>query len=275
MTRRIVLVGATSGMGRSLARSLAEQAGNELVLVGRAQERVAALAVEIPSATVLALDVSTRAGSKALVDVVRERWGRLDVLVNNAGVMTRTRQATSDGLECNLAVHHLAPYWVTTGLLDQLHAARGRVVNVNSAGHAAPMRGPGPVEIDFEDLQSTRGFDPFLVYSRSKLANLLFSYELARREPGVTVAALHPGVVRTRLGREFPKVQVAMVHALALSADQGAAAIRALVDRADLPSGSYFDRFRQAPSSAASYRIDDALRLWRLTGELTRELERR
>lgn len=116
--------------------------------------------------------------------------------------MSRRRRVTAEGMELNLAVHHLAPFSVTGALLPLLRSGDGRVVNVSSAGHAAPMRGAGPVDIRFDDLQSERSYDPFLAYSRSKLANLLFTYELALRHPELTVAAVHPGVVRMSLTRD-------------------------------------------------------------------------
>ena len=271
--RRTVVVGATSGMGDALARGLADDPDRDLILVGRDPDRATALATQLRSATVLALDVATYAGAQALISAVQERWDRVDVLVNNAGVMTRVRRETADGMELNLAVHHLAPFWITTGLAEQLRKSRGRVVNVNSAGHAAPMEGHGPVELDFNDLHSRRDFDPFMAYSRSKLANLLFTYELARREPHILATALHPGVVRTRLGREFPRWQVALIHATALSPRQGAGAIQALVEREDIPTASYFDRLHQSRSSAASYRAADAARLWEHTNDITARLK--
>src|SRR5947199_300916 len=106
--------------------------------------------------------------------------------------MTPRREVTAEGFELNIAVHHLAPFSLTGQLLPLLHKGDGRVVNVNSEGHRAPLRGSGPVLIPFDDLQSSRGFNAFLVYSHTKLANLLFTYELHRRHPELTVVALHP-----------------------------------------------------------------------------------
>ncbi|TDO54564.1 short subunit dehydrogenase [Kribbella sp. VKM Ac-2527] len=193
---------------------------------------------------------------------------RVDVLINNAGVMTRTRQETAEGIELNLAVHHLAPWSMTANLLPLMRPG-SRVVNVNSEGHRSPMRG-GPVRIDpddFASLNSEHDFDPFLTYSRTKLANLLFSYELQRRRPELAVTALHPGVVRTDLGRQFPKLQVAAIHAFALSARRGAEPVVRLAVGPEVPSG-YYERFTPVRSSPASYDESLARRLWVTTEKL-------
>jgi NAD(P)-dependent dehydrogenase (short-subunit alcohol dehydrogenase family) len=186
--------------------------------------------------------------------------------VNNAGVMTPTRQVTGDGVELNLAVHHLAP-WSMTALLLPLIPAGGRIVNVNSEGHRSPMRG-GVVRIDPERLEDgPESFDPFLTYSRTKLANLLFTYELQRRRPELSVVAVHPGMVRTDLGRQFPKLQVAAVQAFALSARRGAEPVVRLAIGDEAPTG-YYDRFTRVRSSATSYDEDLAQRVWVATEKL-------
>jgi retinol dehydrogenase 12 len=152
----------------------------------------------------------------------------LDALVNNAGVMIPTRQTTSEGIELNFAVHHLAPYSMTSRLLPLLHAGSGRVVNVNSEGHQAPLFGGGPVRIDLGDLNMEHGYHPYLAYSATKLANLLFSYELQRRHPELSVVAVQPGMVRTDLGRHWPRIQVAAMHAMSIPAGKGAAPVISL-----------------------------------------------
>jgi retinol dehydrogenase 12 len=109
---------------------------------------------------------------------------------------------------------------MTSKLLPLLARDAARVVNVNSEGHRAPLFGGGAVRIDFDDLDSVHGYDPFLAYSRTKLANLLFSYELQRRHPELSVAAVHPGMVRTDLGRHWPRIQVAAMHLMSISAQR-------------------------------------------------------
>ncbi|MEO3890477.1 SDR family NAD(P)-dependent oxidoreductase [Nonomuraea sp. B5E05] len=157
--RTIVLVGATSGLGRLAARRLAA-AGHRMVLIGRNTDRAASLARELPAATVITADVATGAGVARAAEQVAETVDLVDTLVNNAGVMVPERRITAEGMELNFAVHHLAPYSLTSHLLPLLRKGLGRVINVNSEGHRAPLRGPGPVELDFEDLQSSKVYDP-------------------------------------------------------------------------------------------------------------------
>ncbi|MFK4086539.1 SDR family NAD(P)-dependent oxidoreductase [Kribbella sp. NPDC020789] len=261
----IVVVGATSGIGRRVAEGLAA-GGHRLYLVGRDPDRVQALRKRLPTATVIAADVATTAGVEQVAAHVASA-GQIDVLVNNAGVMTPTRQESADGVELNLAVHHLAP-WSTVALLAPLIPAGGRVVNVNSEGHRSPMRG-GFVRIDPDRLaDGPEAFDPFLTYSRSKLANLLFTYELQRRRPDWNVVAVHPGVVRTDLGRQFPRWQVAAITALALPARKGAEPIIRLATGDEPPTG-YYDRFSKVRSSPLSYDEELARRVWAATEELS------
>ncbi|MEU6645753.1 SDR family NAD(P)-dependent oxidoreductase [Saccharomonospora sp. NPDC046836] len=258
----VVLAGATSGLGRQAALQLAKD-GHELTFIGRNRERGERLARETGGRFIRA-DLSTLEG----VEHVAATVSQVDVLINNAGVMTRRREVTAEGFELNLAVHHLAPFSLTSRLLPLLRRGEGRVVNVNSEGHRAPMRGSGPVLINFDDLQSERSFDPFLTYSRTKLANLLFTYELHRRHPELTVAAVHPGVVRTDLGRQFPRALVALFHITALSARQGAAPVVELATSPDIANGAYYSRFTNTRSSPASYDVGTARRLWEVTEEL-------
>ncbi|GAA3734081.1 SDR family NAD(P)-dependent oxidoreductase [Plantactinospora mayteni] len=261
----IVLVGATSGLGRQAAGSLAA-AGHRLILVGRDPARAARLGRAVPAAHLVVADVATLDGVERVAREVYAVTDRVDVLVNNAGVMLPRRQETAEGMELNFAVHHLAPYSVTGRLLPLL--AGGRVVNVNSEGHRAPLRGDGPARIDFADLQARRAYDPFLVYSRTKLANLLFSYELQRRNPELAVVAVHPGMVRTDLGRHFPRIQVALVGAFSSSAAHGAKPVVRLATAPDVQRGAYYDRFTPIASSSASYDLETAARLWAETEKL-------
>lgn len=199
-SRTVALIGATSGLGRAAADQLTKD-GHNLVLVGRDPKRVRRLAEQLPTAIVIGADISNTAGIDHAVTHITGAVDHLDALINNAGVMIPTRQTTSEGIEMNFAVHHLAPYSMTSRLLPQLVRGAGRVVNVNSEGHRAPLFGGGMVRMDFDDLGTENGYDPFLTYSRTKLANLLFSYELQRRHPELSVVAVHPGMVRTDLGR--------------------------------------------------------------------------
>lgn len=264
----IVLVGATSGIGRQAAIQLAAQ-GHDLILAGRDAARGAQVAAET-AGTFVQADISTLEGVERLATHVRKNAPRVDVLVNNAGVMTPRRRTTAEGNELNFAVHHLAPFSVTSRLLPLLRKGEGRVVNVNSEGHRMPLRGAGPVTIRFDDLQSERDFDPFLVYSRTKLANLLFTYELHRRHDELRVVALHPGMVRTDLARSWPRWQVALAGLVmpGLPAGAGAKPVVRLATAGDVEFGRYYDRFTPVSSSSASYDEQTASRLWEVTEKL-------
>ncbi|HEY1625705.1 MAG TPA: SDR family NAD(P)-dependent oxidoreductase [Streptosporangiaceae bacterium] len=265
--RTIVIIGATSGLGRHAARQLGA-AGNRLVLVGRDRRRAEELRAELPAADVITSDVATLDGAETVAKRVGDAVGAVDTLVNNAGVIVPDRRTTSEDMELNLAVHHLAPYSMTSLLLPLLRAGDGRIVNVNSEGHRAALFRSGPIELDVTDLNSERGYDPFLVYSRTKLANLMFTYELHRRYPELTAVAVHPGMVRTDLGREFPRLQVAAMHAISMSARKGAAPVVALATEPGIAGGTYYDRSTPTRSSPASYDRDTAGRLWAETERL-------
>jgi len=265
--RTIALIGATSGLGRAAADQLTQE-GHKLLLIGRDPKRVQRLAKQLPSAVVIGADVSTIAGVDHAAAQIGNAVDHLDALVNNAGVMIRTRQTTSEGVELNFAVHHLAPYSLTGRLLPLLVRGAGRVVNVNSEGHRAPLFGGGSIRIDFDDLGSNQGYDPFLAYSRTKLANLLFSYELQRRHPQLSVVAVHPGMVRTDLGRRWPRIQVAMMHAISISACKGAEPVASLATTPAVERGAYYNRFTATRSSSESYDQNVARRLWEATEAL-------
>jgi NAD(P)-dependent dehydrogenase (short-subunit alcohol dehydrogenase family) len=263
--RTIALIGATSGLGRAAADQLAQD-GHNLILVGRDPKRVQRLAKQLPNAVVIGADVSTIAGVNHATTQISNDVDHLDALVNNAGVMIPTRQTTtSEGAELNFAVHHLAPYSMTSKLLPLLVRGAGRVVNVNSEGHRAPLFGGGSVRIDFDDLGSDHGYDPFLAYSRTKLANLLFSYELQRRHPELSVVAVHPGMARTDLGRHWPGIQVAAMHAMSISAREGAEPVVSLATAPAVERGAYYNRFTATRSSPESYDNVVARRLWEVT----------
>lgn len=201
MQGKVALVtGGTSGIGKATATALAAM-GAEVVVVGRNPERGEEAAAEIRARTGgrvdLALyDLSVQAQVRALAGEFRRRYDRLDVLVNNAGLVQSERTETPDGLETTLATNHLAPFLLTNLLRDMLEeSAPSRVVTVSSE---AERWG----NIDFDDLQSRRKYRGFPVYGMTKLANIMFTYELAERlkGTGVTATCMHPGAVNTRFG---------------------------------------------------------------------------
>lgn len=284
--RTIVLVGATSGIGRMAARQLSAE-GHRLILVGRNQGRGKALVAELhragssvvsrPPAVFIAGDVSTRAGIEAVVQEIRTHTDTVDTLVNNAGVMLGHRQLTAEGLEMNFAVHHLAPYTMTALLLPLLERGDGRIVNTNSEGHRMTMSGAGGIDVDFSDLQSERQYSMFLTYSRTKLANLLFTYEFHRRFPQFTIVAVHPGVVRSRLMRGVRNPALWLLNkvgrVLLMRPSQGARPIVRLATAAVVENGRYYDRFVATSSSAQSMSLLTAKRLWDVTERLRGPVE--
>ena len=205
--RVCVVTGATRGIGRATAERLAEL-GATLVLVCRRLEEGEGVAREIASAQggkpalVVTADLSSQRSVRDAAELIRAAHGQLHVLVNNAGLIPKQRETTVDGLEMQFAVNHLAYFLLTNLLLDRLvDGAPSRVVNVSSGAHQGGR-------LDFSDLQSERRYDPVRVYGRTKLANVLFTYELARRlgDTGVTANCLHPGVVATKLMADYMNV---------------------------------------------------------------------
>ena len=205
MTGRTVLVtGGSGGIGRATALGLAAM-GAHLAITGRDRRRTEDAAREIRAAgsgqvDVFVADLSSQSQVRRLAGEVLQTLSRIDVLVNNAGGYWNTRHVTADGLERTFAINHLAPFLLTNLLLDRLKdSAPARVVTVSSNVQAIGR-------IDFEDLQGERSYSGARAYNQSKLANVLFTYELARKLQAtlVTANALHPGVVRTSFGAEDP-----------------------------------------------------------------------
>jgi NAD(P)-dependent dehydrogenase (short-subunit alcohol dehydrogenase family) len=271
-----VITGATSGIGEVTARELA-RAGARVIVVGRSPERCAATVERIRGQTgataveSLVADLSSQADARRLAERIRERCNRLDVLVNNAGGMYLDRRETVDGIELTLALNHLSYFLLTNELLPLLKAsAPARIVNVASEAHKG-------VSIDFADIQGRRRYRGWRAYQQSKLANILFTYELARRldGTGVTVNTLHPGFVRTGFFREMTGWKGwAIRRAAAIAAiapEQGA---RTLIYLATSPevagvTGRYFVKEKPAASSSASRDQGVAQRLWRVSEALT------
>jgi NAD(P)-dependent dehydrogenase (short-subunit alcohol dehydrogenase family) len=299
MTGKTCLVtGATAGIGLVTARELARQ-GARVVLVGRDPARcgaaVAAIQRETGNVSVAALpaDLSAQAEVRRLAREVLERFDRLDVLVNNAGAMYAQRRESVDGIELTLALNHLGYFLLTNHLLDRLESsAPARIVNVSSDAHRivkrfnmedpqARARGPwSSGKSGLTDLLFTLGapmaHPAFVQYGQTKLANLLFTYELARRleGTGVTANALHPGFVATRFmdgNGLFGWFMRRWAGLLAMSPEEGAKTSVYLASSPEVEgvSGRYFVRQKPAVSSPGSRDEEDACRLWRLSEELT------
>jgi NAD(P)-dependent dehydrogenase (short-subunit alcohol dehydrogenase family) len=268
-----VVTGATSGIGKAAATALAGL-GATVVLVGRDRGRTEAVAAEIGSAG--ASPPQTQIADLASMEQVRglaERLAgleRIDVLINNAGLVLRERRITPDGFEHVFAVNHLAPFLLTNLLLPKLTgSAPARVVTVTSDAHSA-------ARLDLDDPNLERGWDSWRSYANSKLANILFTRELARRldGTGVTANCAHPGVVRTGFGRDarpLLKLGITIGRAFMLSPERGADTIVYLAsspDVAEQTGGYYVKRQLREPSAAA--RDDAAARkLWEISEKMT------
>jgi NAD(P)-dependent dehydrogenase (short-subunit alcohol dehydrogenase family) len=275
----VVITGGNAGIGKEAAVGLA-RAGATVVITARDADRGRAALEEIrervdgADVAVMELDLASLASVERFADDVLDRYDRLDVLVNNAGLVMSRRTATEDGFETTFGVNHLGHFALTNLLLDRLRTNPdgARVVNVSSHGHKLARRG-----LDFDDLQSTRAYSAFPVYCRSKLANVLFTRELGRRLAGdaVTVNALHPGFVRTDFGRDGDSsglyaLGTRLGTPFALSPAKGArtSVYLASSPEVDRVTGGYFFKCRPAQPSGAARDDDAARRLWDQSIEL-------
>ncbi|HEV3162544.1 MAG TPA: SDR family oxidoreductase [Isosphaeraceae bacterium] len=276
MAGKVCLVtGATSGIGQVTARELA-RLGASVVVVGRSLQKCEATVSQIrqqtghPRVDFLVADLSSQAEVRRLASEFLRKNTRLDVLVNNAGGMFMNQQESVDGIELTLALNHLAYFLLTNLLLERLKAsAPARIVNVSSEAH----RG---VTLDFDNLQAQGRYGGFRVYSQSKLANLLFTFELARRleGTGVTVNALHPGFVATNIfaGNGLLGWSVRRIASLiAMSPEQGAKTSIYLAASPEVEgvTGQYFAKQKRVAPSPASLDEAAARRLWEVSEQLT------
>jgi NAD(P)-dependent dehydrogenase (short-subunit alcohol dehydrogenase family) len=276
--KRVIITGATRGIGLAAARELAHR-GALLSIVARSESRAAAAVDQIRAAggpqtevEVLFADLSSQASIRKLADEILANHPRIDVLVNNAGAINGSRQLTQDGFELTWAVNHLAPFLLTTLLLDRIRAsAPARVITTSSSAHHG-------AHIPFDDVNAERGYRGrgFGRYGETKLANILFTTELARRfeGTGVTANCFHPGFVASGFNRNnggFMAFGMTVARPFARSATKGADTLVWLADSADVSSesGGYFaNRKRKLPSRAAQDTAA-ARRLWELSEEET------
>lgn len=272
--RTVLVTGGTGGIGRATAVGLASM-GAHVAISGRDRNRGEAAAREVRAAgdkqvELFVVDLSSQAEVRRLADEALQRLPRIDVLVNNVGGYWNTRHVTPDGLELTFALNHLASFLLTHLLLTRLkECAPARVVTV--ASKAESLGG-----IDFDDLQGECSYSGSRAYNQSKLANVLFSYELARqlRATSVTANALHPGMVSTAFGAEDPasiqRVLVPFLRPFMKSPIKGAATSTQVASASDLEAvtGRYFANGKPRRSSKRSHDESVASRLWQVSAQL-------
>ncbi len=273
--RTVLVTGATNGIGLATAEALA-RLGAHVGVVGRDPERTEAVVARLRAAAPEGsldghvADLADLGQVRRLADEVTAAYPRLDVLLNNAGGIWATRRVTVDGFEHTFAVNHLAPFLLTNLLLPRLRESTpARVVTVSSAVHALGR-------IDFDDLGGANGYSGQRAYNQSKLANLLFTAELARRTAGqgITANALHPGVVRSRFAAEDPSLvmrfALPLVRPLMRSPERAATTSVYLASSPEVAdvTGAYFADSKQREPAARARDLDAARRLWDLSAEM-------
>ncbi len=271
--KTVVITGATSGIGEVAAIRLAQK-GARIVMIARDPARAEATLGKLRKANRAAdpvahmADLSRLSEMKRVAQEIADEEPEIDVLINNAGALFNKREVTGDGLEMTFALNHMSYFVVTNILLGNLKRAGARIVSTSSEAH---RRGA----IDFDDLQTERGYGGFAVYCKSKLMNVLFTRELARRLKGTKVTAncLHPGFVNTRFGdnnRGFARTAIGLAKRFAIKPEDGAETIIYLASSpaAEGVSGKYFYKCKESMPTAAAQNDADAARLWALSADI-------
>ncbi|TVR21282.1 MAG: SDR family oxidoreductase [Anaerolineaceae bacterium] len=286
MTGKTVLItGATNGLGEVTARELARM-GATVVIVGRnaqkAKDVTASITAETGNAKVdyIVSDLSVMAEIRDLADAFRAKYDRLDVLVNNAGMIFTSRELTPDGFEKTFALNHLSYFMLTNLLMDMLRQTgtpeqKARVVNVSSSAHSFG-------KLDFSNLNGEKSYNAMGAYGVSKLCNILFTNALARRllaeEAPVTVNSLHPGIVRTGFGKNndgllgtLTRAGTTVLQMFGLSAEKGAETQIYLASSREVEgvSGQYFEKKKISRSNSVSNNEGIQERLWEVSGQMT------
>jgi NAD(P)-dependent dehydrogenase (short-subunit alcohol dehydrogenase family) len=272
--KTILVTGGTNGIGLITARELARM-GGQVTIVSRNADKCAAVAESIRAETgnpveFIAADLSSLAGIMQAAATFKQRHTHLHILVNNAGAMFTRRQLTADGYEMTFALNHLNYFLLTNLLLELLKAsAPARIVNVSSHAHEG-------ASLDFGNLQGEKHFGGMEAYGQSKLANVLFTYELARRleGTGVTVNALHPGFIATGFARNnglFYNLGMKLIGLFIRKPEQGAQTSIYLASSPEVEgmTGKYYTDCKETPSSPLSHDQALAEKLWRVSLELT------
>ena len=275
MNGKVCLVtGATDGIGKVSAQVLAKM-GAKVIIVGRNPEKSAAVLAELRSSSgsenidLLMADLAVMQEVRDLAEQVISRYDRLDVLLNNAGGYFTKHEITSDGLEMTFALNHMSYFLLTNKLMELLHSsAPARIVNVSSGAHYG-------VDIEFDNLNGEQDYKAWKAYQKSKLANVLFTYELLKKIPtGITVNCLHPGFVATNFGHNnggvvSPVLKIAKWIS-AIDPEEVAKTSIFLCSSPEIEevSGKYFFKCQPKTSSRESRNMDTAKRLWQISSDI-------
>jgi retinol dehydrogenase 14 len=270
-----LITGATSGIGKATTLSLARR-GATTLMVSRNKRKGELVRGEIiansgnKDVILYVADLTSQKSIRSLADEIKTQHSQIDVLVNNAGGIFDTRTETVDGIELTLALNHLASFLLTHLLMNELRTApAARIVNLSSEAHRYGT-------MEFGDIGYERGYNPLKSYARSKLANILFNYELARRtaDTNIIVNTLHPGAVRTNFGKELSGMAGFVFKHLDIfmrSPEKGAETVIWLASSADVKgmSGKYFRDKKEIRSSKISYDEGVARQLWNVSARMT------
>ena len=275
MNGKVCLVtGATDGIGKVSARVLAEL-GAKVIIVGRNPEKSAIVLAELRSISgnenidLLMADLAVMQEVRDLAEQVISRYDRIDVLLNNAGGYFTKHEITSDGLEMTFALNHMSYFLLTNKLMELLkYSAPARIVNVSSDAHYG-------VDMEFENLNGEQEYKAWKAYQKSKLANVLFTYELLKKVPGnITVNCLHPGFVATNFGHNnggfFGPVLKIAQRISAIDPEEGAKTSIFLCSAPEVKgvSGKYFYKCQPKISSRESRNMDTGKRLWQISSDI-------
>jgi NAD(P)-dependent dehydrogenase (short-subunit alcohol dehydrogenase family) len=274
--KRCLVTGATQGIGRAAALALARR-GASVVIVGRDPKRTPETAEELrqesgnPHVEAFVADLSLMAEVRRVAREYASRYPRLDALINNAGAVFAQRQLTTDGYERTFALNHLAYYALTRDLLELLRrSAPARVVNLSSIVHTMER-------LDFDDLMVERRYTGMRAYKRSKLANVMFTFELSRRlqGTGVTANCVHPGIVRTNFGKVdlknlFTSIIGPLVRPFLLGPEQGADTAVWLASSPEVEgvTGKYFIKRKERKVNPQALDNAACARLWEISEQL-------
>lgn len=271
-SKNIIITGGNAGIGKATAIGLAKQ-GHRIYIACRNQQKGAAAVADIKAASkneniaFISCDLASFDSIRTCAKIFQEQEDRLDILINNAGLITSELKYTKEGYEQQFGVNHLGPFLLTQLLVPQLQTAnKPRIVNVSSKAHYSCKA------FDFEDLKgeksAKKGYDAMKAYSQSKLANVLFTKELTKKYPWITSNCLHPGVVRTQIANKDMAWYISLFWSLAkpffISTEKGAETSIYLATAAEIEgnSGGYFDKKKEFKPSKLGRDEDLAQQLW-------------